>query len=123
MLHKEFWGLLFLGFVFWVIAAASPSQRIENLCRPVGWAGNVVVSGTALVLPAHQAKVQGGFNSLEYGCRYMVWRLFYQDEYNKWLNATKQAKEPTAITEPDAAAKPVGPPEKKPEEVQPAKAE
>jgi hypothetical protein len=88
MLHKEFWGLLFLGFVFWIIAASSPQARIENGCRPVGWSGNVVTSLSALVLPAQQATVQSWFDKLEYGCRYLVWRLFYQEAYNTWVKSS-----------------------------------
>ena len=84
MLHKEFWGLLFLGFVFWVMVAASPSGRIENACRPVAWVNSVVTSMSAMVVPAQQKKVEKWFDKLEYGCRYTVWRLFYQDAYNNW---------------------------------------
>lgn len=84
MLHKEFFGLIFLGFVFWIIIATSPAQRIENACRPVGWSGNVITSMSALVLPNQQTVVQTWFDKIEYGCRYTTWRLFYQDDYNKW---------------------------------------
>ena len=105
MLHKEFWGLLFLGFVFWIIAAASPQQRIENACRPVGWTGNVVTSLSALALPAQQKKVEGWFDKLEYGCRYMTWRLFYQEAYNQWKRSTE-------LTPP--AIEPIIPPDEKP---------
>lgn len=125
MLHKEFWGLLFLGFVFWVILAANPTQRIENVCRPIGWTGNVVTSASALVMPAQQATIQGGFDKVEYGCRYTVWRLFYQDAYNQWLNSsgegnaatgqesTSPAQEPakeTAPAAPSSAPDQLGPP-------------
>lgn len=92
MLHKEFWGLLFLGFVVWILAAAAPDKRIENFCRPVVWTGNVVTSMSALVLPQHQTRVQGWFNNLDYGCQYTVWRLFYQDDYNKWKATQDAAK-------------------------------
>lgn len=102
MLHKEFWGLLFLGFVFWVIAASSPSARIENICRPVGWTGNIITSLSALVLPAQQATIQGGFDKFEYGCRYTVWRLFYQEDYNKWL--ATQGKAPVEVKPATAAS-------------------
>ena len=102
MLHKEFWGLIFLGFVFWIIAAASPQQRIENACRPVGWSGNVVTSLSALVLPAQQKTVESGFDKIEYGCRYTVWRLFYQEAYNQW-------KSSNAMTAPASSAQPSTP--------------
>jgi hypothetical protein len=89
MLHKEFWGLLFLAFVGWVLVAGNPTTRIENVCRPIGWTGNVTTSLAALVLPDQQVKVQSWFNKLEYGCRYTVWRLFYQDAYNEWVQTQK----------------------------------
>ncbi len=106
MLHKEFWGLVFLGFVFWILAAATPQQRIANACRPVGWTGNVVVSGSALVLPAQQERVQGWFDKIEYGCQYTVWRLFYQDAYNQWKASTEGGAAPARApaTPPSAPA-------------------
>jgi hypothetical protein len=99
MLHKEFFGLIFLGFVFWIIAATSPTQRIENACRPVGWSGNVITSMSALVLPNQQTVVQGWFDKIEYGCRYTTWRLFYQEDYNKWkaIEAAKQKSLPPLV--------------------------
>lgn len=118
MLHKEFWGLVFLGFVFWIISATTPLSRIENACRPVGWTGNVVTSLSALVLPAQQAKVQSWFDKLEYGCRYMTWRLFYQEAYNQWKKSndiTAPAIEPMiapdkkSVTEKPVAEKAAAP--------------
>lgn len=83
MLHKEFWGLIFLGFVVWVFMAGDGTSRINRGCRPIHWVGNVVVSVTALVLPSQQEGVRHWSNKLEYGCRYTAWRLFYQDAYNE----------------------------------------
>lgn len=85
MLHKEFWGMLFLGFVAWVFLAGTPQGRIKNVCAPIGWTGNVVVSLSALVLPDQQTTIQGYFNRFEYGCQFLTWRLFYQEDYNKYL--------------------------------------
>jgi len=101
MLHKEFWGLLFLAFVAWIVLAASPTQRIENACRPVHWVGNVVTSGSALALPKQQVTVQRWFDKIEYGCQYTVWRLFYQEAYNEWVRAEEEARAKAAA---DAAA-------------------
>lgn len=83
MLHKEFWGLLFLAFVGWIFLSSNPNERIEHFCRPVGWMGNVSTSATAMVVPAQQITVQNWFDKFEYGCRYMTWRLIYQADYNK----------------------------------------
>lgn len=103
MLHKEFWGLLFLAFVVWIFMAGDGSLRINRACRPVGWTGNVVVSLTALVLPSQQASVKAWSDKVEYGCRYSAWRLFYQDDYNKYLEQQKAAELPSAPAGTDAA--------------------
>lgn len=92
MLHKEFWGLLFLAFVGWIFVSSSPTQRIEHFCKPVGWAGNVSTSVTALLVPSQQVNVQNWFDKFEYGCQYMTWRLLYQAEYNNALGLDKQGK-------------------------------
>ncbi|KWU17808.1 hypothetical protein [Burkholderia cenocepacia] len=84
MIHKEFFGLLFLAFVAWIFTAA-PAQRLENACAPVGWVGNGTTSLSSLVLPAQQQKVQGWFDKVEYGCEYVAWRLFYQKAYNQFM--------------------------------------
>lgn len=89
LLHKEFWGLLFLGFVAWIFVTANPEERIERVCRPVGWGGNVVVSLSALAAPDEEKVVQGWFNKLEYGCRYMTWRLIYQTAWNQAVSTQK----------------------------------
>lgn len=83
MLHKEFWGLLFLAFVGWIFISANQTERLERVCRPIGWGGNVVVSVSALIVPDQQKTVQGWFDKLEYGCRYATWRLLYQSDWNK----------------------------------------
>jgi hypothetical protein len=95
MLHKEFWGMLFLAFVAWVFLAGNPDERIKNVCRPIGWSGNVVVSLSALVVPDQQTTIQGYFQKFEYGCRFLTWRLFYQEAYNQWL-----AQQPSASGKP-----------------------
>lgn len=108
MLHKEFWGLVFLSFVVWIFIAASPSSRINHFCKPVGWAGNVVTSLTSLVLPSQDKVIQGWFESLEYGCQYTTWRLFYQEDYNKWVEQSKKDKateEPSTSLDTNSAIK------------------
>ena len=113
MLHKEFWGMLFLAFVAWVFISGTPQERINNVCRPIGWTGNVIVSMSALVLPDHQARMQGYFDKLEYGCRYMTWRLFYQEAYNAYkaqqAAAARQATTPATPASPAAPAEPAAP--------------
>jgi len=103
MLHKEFWGLLFLAFVGWIFISSSPTQRIEHFCQPVAWVGNVSTSVTALLVPSQQANVQKWFDKFEYGCRYMTWRLIYQADYNKAMGVDQRSALPSDVADPAKA--------------------
>jgi hypothetical protein len=119
MIHKEFWGLLFLGFIAWVFISATPNDRIEKVCRPIGWGGNVVTSLAAMATPSTQTTVQKWFDRLEYGCRYTTWRLFYQSEFNKWKAGQEAQQRGNADTDEaqktleGAKESPPGPPQQK----------
>lgn len=111
MLHKEFWGILFLAFVGWIFIASNPTDRIEHFCRPVEWSGNIATSIAALIVPSQQKTVQTWFDKFDYGCQYATWRLIYQADYNKAIGispkdnpipATEAEKKPAAT---DKAAK------------------
>lgn len=112
MIHKEFWGILFLVFVAWIFVPGDANQRITNGCRPIGWLGNVVVSVSSLAIPSSQETVQRGFDRFEYGCRFTAWRLLYQDEYNRSLSASTEAAASAASAAPTAKPKAVPPPQK-----------
>lgn len=92
MIHKEFWGILFLIFVGWIFVPGHPTTRIDHACRPIGWGGNIITSVSSLAMPAQQQTIQKWFDKFEYGCQYTVWRLIYQDQYNQ-EQADKKAKE------------------------------
>lgn len=79
-----FTGLLVL-FIAWVILGDGPEQRIERSCKPAVWLGNLSVSIVQLIDPKYQDKTQAAFDSFDYGCRFSVWRLFYEKEYLKSL--------------------------------------
>jgi hypothetical protein len=99
MLHKEFWGMLFLAFIAWVFISGTPQERINKFCRPVGWGGNAVTSLSALAIPSQQENVKRWFDKFEYGCEYMTWRLFYQDDYVAYMR-TQQQGGASAVKDP-----------------------
>lgn len=116
MLHKEFWGLMFLFFVGWSFLGGDGGERIERGCRPIGWAGNAIVSLTALGVPSQQTRVAGWFDKFEYGCQYAAWRLIYEKEYQDYLaekaaaedgsgiEGTPPPSDPSVIENPSAAS-------------------
>lgn len=75
-------GIPVLCFIWWVFAAPVPQQRIERVCEPVHWIGNVATSTTALATANHTDTSVRWTDKLNYSCQYLVWRLFYQDDYN-----------------------------------------
>lgn len=84
MLHKEIAGLSILFFILWVFVAGSGSARIQRVCAPVDWTGNVILSAAALASPDSQVPLTKTMDKVVYGCEYVFWRLFYQDTYLEW---------------------------------------
>lgn len=80
-------GLPILVFVLWVFAAPVPQERIARVCEPVNWVGNLATSTTALSSANNTSTTARWSDKLNYSCRYMVWRLVYQDDYTKAVAA------------------------------------
>lgn len=72
-------------FIFWVFSAPLPQARIERVCEPIQWVGNLATSTTALSSERHTGTAMRWSDKLDYSCQYLIWRLFYQDDYNKAL--------------------------------------
>ena len=80
-------GIPIVCFVFWVFFAPLPSERIVRVCQPIHWAGNLVTSTTALASDKHTDTSVRWSDKMNYSCQYMVWRLLYQEDYNKAVAA------------------------------------
>ncbi|CAB5514339.1 hypothetical protein LMG26857_03398 [Achromobacter anxifer] len=76
-------GIPVLGFIFWIIIAPLPQDRIARTCQPIHWVGNLATSTTALSVDKHTTTAARWSDKLNYSCQYLIWRLFYQDDYNK----------------------------------------
>lgn len=76
-------SLPLLVFVLWIFMAPVPQQRIERACSPIGWVGNLTTSTTALTKEEHTMTAQTWADKLQYSCEYLIWRLFYQKDYNQ----------------------------------------
>ena len=94
-------GIPLLLFVLWIFSAPFPQERISRTCAPINWLGNIATSTTALSAENHTETSIKWSDKLNYSCQYMVWRLIYQDEYNK---AVKDGLiQPAAAEQPEAA--------------------
>ena len=74
-------AILILWFIGWIMIATDPQVRINRGCAPVGWTGSLFVSLTAMVWDSQVRNVQGVSDRMEYGCRYALWRSFYEKDY------------------------------------------
>lgn len=91
--HEWLWGSALLVFIVWVLIAPSSEMRIVRVCRPIHWADSGIVSLTALTAPKYESEAQNMGNRVEYGCEYSVWRLFFQEKYDAWIEARRKAED------------------------------
>ncbi|GBG14399.1 TonB-dependent receptor [Novimethylophilus kurashikiensis] len=80
-------GVPILFFIIWIFAAPVPQDRISRACEPINWVGNVATSTTALSAESHTATTARWSDKLDYSCQFLIWRLFYQADYNKAIAA------------------------------------
>lgn len=80
-------GIPILFFVFWIFTAPLPQERISRVCEPIHWVGNLATSTTALSSAQHTETSARWSDKLNYSCQYLIWRLFYQEDYNKAIEA------------------------------------
>ena len=95
-------GIPVLCFIFWVFIAPLPGDRIERVCEPINWAGNLMTSGSALASASHTETAVRWSDKMDYSCKYMVWRLFYQEAYNKAVAAGQIKPAPGSTQAQDA---------------------
>ena len=84
-LKETLLGIPVVIFIFWVFTAPLPQDRIGRTCQPIHWVGNLATSTTALSAERHTGSAARWSDKLNYSCQFLIWRLFYQDDYNKAL--------------------------------------
>lgn len=73
-----------LWFIGWIFITPNASERINRVCAPTGWLGDVAVSITVLLgFEGQVPNVKYYSDKFEYGCRYTIWRSFYEAAYNE----------------------------------------
>lgn len=94
----------FLGFLISIFAAlwvipifvtTSPQERMERACAPVTWTGKIG-SSVAMLLDGSERTVnatQRSFAEAEYGCRFTLWRLVYEDDWKREQARAAQERE------------------------------
>lgn len=81
--------VLIVGFVIWCLLAPTKGMRLERGCQPVDWFGNMTISLVVMTLPERVETFDYAFAKTDYGCQYILWRLFYE---SAWQEAIAQGK-------------------------------
>lgn len=113
-----FIGIWFIG----IFIVTSPQDRMEKTCAPVTWLGSIATSMSMLfnVDDKTLGKTKGMFVSGNYGCKFTVWRLFYEDEWKaEQAAAARKKAEEEAQARAQEDAKPRPPKSRSADEPQP----
>lgn len=101
-MFKPFSLIFFIAVFAWIVSiflTTDGSERIERTCSPVEIFGKVAVSGTALVADQFTNPVQVAMNQWVYGCRYVVWRSVYEEDYLNYLMEAEASKSKSDMSE------------------------
>lgn len=79
-------ALLMVIFACWILLASSQEERINRSCYPIVWFGNILESIALLTVESWAEGVKEQALDVDYGCRYVVWRVFYEDDYLEFVN-------------------------------------
>lgn len=112
MLEKPFAtiiGILVMTWIGWILIASGPDERITRGCAPVSWVGNVIESAAAMASPTSIPVIKEGFENWTYGCRFAVWRQFFEKDYLISRQAFEQAKKHGHIPAEEDMSLPVEP--------------
>jgi hypothetical protein len=94
--------LAWLGSIF---ITSNPETRMDRTCVPIKYMDKAGTAGMQLFnadwgLPTHEF-----FEKVNYGCRFIVWRVFYADDWNK-AQAQQQELERTQQQTADTGTTP-----------------
>ena len=80
-------------FAAWVMLPPSPNERMERVCKPIVWTGKAAVAVSDLASQKYSPDVERFFEKADYSCRYVIWKVFYQEE---WLKKRLQQSQPSS---------------------------
>lgn len=86
-------GMIFLVFAVYILVAGTPLDRINHVCSPIAWSGKAATAVTDLVSENAAASVWHGTATTFQSCRFVMFRTFYQSEYEREVEQVKRARQ------------------------------
>ena len=94
--------MVWIGGIF---VTSDPRARIDRACLPVTFTDSILV---AVVQVVHEPYAMGAHEmmlSVEYGCKFTVWKTFYEREQAGQVGQPETSMRPAEIPKPHHGAK------------------
>lgn len=86
--------VLILVFVFYCALGKQGEQRYARICSPFSVTANLFTSIAALLYDGSEVPVKEVFDNITYGCKYTVWRLNNEKEWQAYVDEMKRQGKP-----------------------------
>lgn len=94
--------VLCLVFVFYCALGKQGEQRYSRICSPFSVTSNLFTSIAALLYDGSEVRVKEIFDNITYGCKYTVWRLNNEKEWQAYVDEMKKQGKPIpGVHQPD----------------------
>lgn len=86
-------SIFLMSWVIWIAFTSSPIERLERTCAPTTWIGKFSTSVAMLADDSERsvAPIRETFVRMNYGCKFTLWRVFYEDDWKR-AQAAEQAE-------------------------------
>lgn len=101
-MFKPFALAFFVAFFVWVgaiVVSTDPHERMHRAALPIALIGKATVAVMVQIEPEWAASTYNFFLKLEYGFKYTIWSVFYEEEWR-----TSQAPTTAGVPPAQAAA-------------------
>lgn len=86
--------VLCLVFVFYCALGKAGQERYARICSPFSVTSNLFTSIAALLYDGSEVPVKEVFDNITYGCKYTVWRLTAEKEWQAYVDEMKRQGKP-----------------------------
>lgn len=104
---KPFSLIFFILVMVWagsILVTSDAHKRIDRTCIPVEYADIGATSAMTLVDQGWGDSTHRFFTRMHYGCRYVIWSMFYEREWKDYQNTQRQQAQPAQAVAPASAA-------------------
>lgn len=100
---KPFSLIFFIVVMVWmggIFVSTDPQVRMDRTCVPVEYMDKAGSGAMQLIDPGWGHATHKFFQNMQYGCRFVVWRVFYEED---WKRAQQQSQGRPTVRESSAS--------------------